>query len=69
MNYIEHPIVGDLTYSNRENEFGIKTQLLHGRNLGFFHPSTGQYMEFEAEPPQDFKDIIKLLEERRRRTS
>ena len=69
MNYIEHPIVGDPIYSNRENEFDIKTQLLHGRNLGFFHPSTGEYMEFEAEPPGDFKYVIKLLGERRRRTS
>lgn len=69
MNYIDHPIVGDLVYSNRENEFGIRTQLLHGRNLGFIHPSSGKYMEFEAEPPQDFEKIIKLLEERRRRTS
>ena len=69
MNYIEHPIVGDPVYSNRKNEFGIRTQLLHGRSLGFFHPSSGEYMEFEVEPPQDFKRIIKLLEERRRRTS
>lgn len=69
MNYIEHPIVGDSVYSNRKNEFGTRTQLLHGRSLGFFHPSSGEYMEFEAEPPQDFKRIIKLLEERGRRTS
>ena len=69
MKYIGHPIVGDSVYSNKENEFGMETQLLHARSLGFFHPSSGEYMEFEAEPPQDFKKIIKLLEERRKRTS
>lgn len=66
MAYIKHPIVGDPVYSNRKNEFGINTQLLHAKRLGFFHPRTGEYMEFEAEPPEDFKKVIELLRKRNR---
>ena len=66
MAYINHPIVGDPVYSNRRNEFGIDTQLLHAKKLGFFHPRTKEYMEFEAEPPEDFKRVTEILRKRNR---
>lgn len=66
MLYIKHPIVGDSVYSRKKNRFGIKTQLLHASNLGFIHPTSGEYIEFEAEVPEDFKEIIRLLEIRNR---
>jgi 23S rRNA pseudouridine1911/1915/1917 synthase len=66
MAYINHPIVGDPVYSKGKNKFGIETQLLHARKLGFFHPRTGEYMEFEVEPPKDFEEIIELLRKRNR---
>ena len=37
-------------------------QCLHAGVLGFIHPSTGEYVEFKAEPPQYFQEIIKRLD-------
>lgn len=66
MSYIKHPIVGDPKYTNRKNKFGVKTQLLHARKLGLVNPRTGKYMEFTAEPPDEFKRIIELLRKKNR---
>jgi 23S rRNA pseudouridine1911/1915/1917 synthase len=66
MAYINHPVVGDPLYTRRKNEFGVDTQLLHAQKIGFKHPSTGEYMEFEADPPEEFKQIIRLLRIRNR---
>jgi 23S rRNA pseudouridine1911/1915/1917 synthase len=61
MSYIGHPIVGDQVYGgqNKNCSYGIKGQALHAKSLGFNHPVTGEYMEFEAEPPDDFKALLK----------
>lgn len=60
---IGYPIVGDYTYSNGKNEFGIVGQCLHAKSLKFRHPITNEEMYLEAELPQYFKDVIKKLEE------
>lgn len=60
---IGYPIVGDYTYSNGKNEFGIVGQCLHAKSLKFRHPITNEEMYLEAELPQYFKDVIKELEE------
>lgn len=60
---IGYPIVGDYTYSNGKNEFGIVGQCLHAESLKFRHPITNEEMYLEAELPQYFKDVIKKLEE------
>jgi len=66
MSYINHPVVGDPLYTRRKNEFGIKTQMLHAKRIGLKHPITGEYMEFEAQPPKEFDEVIKLLRLRNR---
>lgn len=66
MSYMNHPVVGDPLYTNRKNEFGIKTQMLHAQKLGLKSPSTGEYMEFMAEPPEEFAKIIELLKKKNR---
>lgn len=66
MAYINHPIVGETVYSKRKNEFGLKSQLLHARKLGFIHPRRGKYMEFEIELPVKFKKVLEILRERNR---
>ena len=55
------PIVGDATYGRaprdvevREIAHKLGRQALHARLLGFFHPKTGAWLEFQAEPPADF---------------
>ncbi|MEG0283997.1 MAG: RluA family pseudouridine synthase [Erysipelotrichales bacterium] len=55
MNYIKHPVVGDPKYGFKKEDksFG---QYLHAYKLGLIHPTTNEYMEFEAMPPQEFID-------------
>lgn len=64
MAHLGHPIVGDMVYSNRKDEFNLDSQLLHAKKIGFFHPRSKEYLEFETELPQDFSNIIKILEKR-----
>ncbi|WP_025641021.1 RluA family pseudouridine synthase [Schnuerera ultunensis] len=66
MAYINHPIVGETVYSKRKNEFGLKSQLLHAKKLGFVHPRRSKYMEFEIELPVKFKKVLEILRERNR---
>lgn len=60
MSYIGYPVIGDLVYGNKNKNLGykIKGQALHAKILGFNHPVTGKYMEFEAPLPKDFKSLL-----------
>ena len=58
MAYIGHPLVGDELYGPAKNRLGAKRQMLHARVLGFMHPSTGEYMEFESPLPDDFEAVL-----------
>ncbi|MEW8972755.1 MAG: RluA family pseudouridine synthase [Tissierellaceae bacterium] len=60
--YIGHPVVGDPVYSFKKDEFGLKTQLLHAIRIGFVHPRTGEYIEFETQIPTRFTDIMNRLQ-------
>ena len=59
---IQHPLLGDTTYGPKNQPYKLQGQCLHARVLGFIHPRTGKYMEFEAPLPDYFQ---KLLEELR----
>lgn len=59
--YIHHPVVGDPLYTSRKAPFGVESQLLHACLLGFVHPSTGQYMEFESPLPAEFQAVLNQL--------
>lgn len=61
MAHIGHPIVGDTVYGYKKQRFETKGQLLHARILGFVHPRTGEYMEFEAPLPDYFESILNKL--------
>lgn len=61
MAHIGHPIVGDPVYGYKKQRFETNGQLLHARVLGFVHPRTGQYMEFEAPLPDYFEKILDKL--------
>lgn len=63
---IGHPVVGDEIYSNGKNEFGVHGQLLHAKSLDFKHPITGKDMHLEAELPEEFRSVLKKLEEEKR---
>ncbi|MDP4088063.1 MAG: RluA family pseudouridine synthase [Bacillota bacterium] len=61
MAHIGHPLVGDPVYGHKKQRFKLEGQLLHARILGFIHPRTGEYMEFESELPDYFKKVLDLL--------
>ncbi|QXE20324.1 RluA family pseudouridine synthase [Clostridium sp. 001] len=62
MAYIGHPLVGDPVYGYKKQKFKLNGQLLHAKKLGFVHPATGKYIEFETEIPDYFKKVIKILD-------
>lgn len=61
---IHHPLLGDTVYGPDKNPFHLQGQALHAGILGFVHPRTGEYMEFHAELPDYFKNLLQLLRER-----
>ena len=63
LNYIGHPVVNDPVYGFKkldDIEFG---QMLHAQTIGFIHPITKKYLEFTADVPQKFKEILKYYKE------
>ncbi|WP_144700895.1 RluA family pseudouridine synthase [Fictibacillus phosphorivorans] len=63
MKYIGFPLAGDPKYGPSKT-LQIEGQALHAQTLGFDHPSTGEYMEFEREIPADMIELLDLLEKR-----
>ena len=61
--YIGHPLVGDKVYGRRK-VIGEDGQFLHAKTIGFIHPTTGEWMEFDSEIPQYMKDFMATLEEK-----
>ncbi|MBU5426468.1 RluA family pseudouridine synthase [Tissierella pigra] len=66
MAYINHPVVGDPVYSKGKNEFGLQRQMLHAYKLGLIHPSTEEYIEFQTDLPEYFKEILNGLDNKRK---
>lgn len=58
---IGHPLLGDEVYGRGKNPFHLEGQTLHAMVLGFVHPSTGEYMEFEAPLPEYFEELLRRL--------
>lgn len=61
MAYIGHPVAGDPVYGPKKVIAPLGGQCLHAGLIGFVHPRTGEYMEFEAPLPPYFTDFIKTL--------
>ena len=61
--HIGYPIVGDDVYSSGKNPFGVTSQMLHAKILGFEHPTKNEWMEFEAPVPEYFSKIVSSLTE------
>lgn len=59
--YVGHPVLGDDVYGKPYK--GLTGQCLHARKIGFVHPSTGKYMEFDSELPEYFTKILDKLSE------
>lgn len=60
MNYIGFPLVGDPKYGPKKTiDFG--GQVLHAGVLGFIHPTSKEYLEFEVPLPDDFETLLEQL--------
>lgn len=73
MAHIGYPLVGDMVYAGRlklpkgassdlqEMLRSFKRQALHAGKLGLEHPLSGEYMEWQAPPPEDFIQLLEVL--------
>ena len=61
LSYIDHPLVGDKVYGRRK-VIGDQGQFLHAKKIGFIHPRTKEWMEFDSELPTYFKEFLDTLE-------
>lgn len=62
--HLGHPLVGDRTYAPRRPTLGLAGQALHAFSLGFYHPRSGEYLEFYAPLPPAFKSVLERLRRR-----
>lgn len=60
MAYIGHALAGDEVYGNGKPKW-LGGQCLHARKLGFVHPRTGEYMEFDSGLPDYFTKYLNEL--------
>ncbi|MBN1755456.1 RluA family pseudouridine synthase [bacterium] len=79
MEHIGHPVFGDPDYGGREERLKgiapnyrltasellklIDRQALHARTIGFSHPISREFMQFESPLPQDIKAVLDSLKE------
>lgn len=61
LSYIGHPVAGDEVYGNGKPKW-LGGQCLHAKKIGFIHPRTGEYMEFDSELPDYFVKFLKSIE-------
>lgn len=62
MSSIGHPLVGDEVYGSKDTKFDVHGQMLHAKILGFIHPTTNNYIEFDSKLPDYFEKILEKLE-------
>lgn len=61
MAYIHHPLLGDTLYGPAKDAFHLQGQTLHAGVLGFIHPRTKKYVEFQAALPEYFQQLLEQL--------
>jgi 23S rRNA pseudouridine1911/1915/1917 synthase len=66
MQALKHPCVGDPLYGGDPvlaRRVGLIRQWLHAVRLGFEHPETGEYVEYESDYPDDLQSALDLIRE------
>ena len=54
--HLGHPLVGDGVYGRGYGSLG--RQFLHAYRLGFEHPSSGDFLEFQSDLPEDLRRVL-----------
>lgn len=60
MSYIGHPLAGDAVYGPKKVIKELSGQCLHAKKLGFIHPVTDKYMEFDSKLPDYFVEFLEV---------
>ena len=66
MTSIQHPLLGDIVYGGKRSEYklngtDLEGQTLHAKCLGFQHPISGKYLEFDTPLPKYFQTLLQKL--------
>lgn len=61
MAYLGHPVAGDPVYGVKGEKLNFRGQCLHAKKIGFIHPKTGKYMEFDSGLPEYFDSFLNKL--------
>lgn len=63
---IGHPLLGDEVYGGRHSSgrWKLQGQTLHAMNIGFVHPTTGEFLEISAKLPEYFEKLLADLRQK-----
>lgn len=61
MSYLGHPVAGDDVYGPKKVITSLGGQCLHAKKIGFIHPKTNEYLEFDSPLPEYFVKFLKGL--------
>lgn len=61
MAYLGHPVAGDDVYGLKKEKLNFTGQCLHAKKIGFIHPSTNKYLEFNSHLPEYFSSFLNKL--------
>ena len=59
--HMGYPLAGDTVYGPAKDKYKIDGQALFAKSLGFIHPATGNYIEFEAKRPEYMEKLLTKL--------
>lgn len=59
--YMGHPVAGDPVYLPQKMRKNAGGQYLHAKKIGFIHPISLQYLEFDSQLPERFFSFISKI--------
>ncbi|MBO5021010.1 MAG: RNA pseudouridine synthase, partial [Clostridia bacterium] len=59
MSYLGHAVAGDDVYGPQKVITELNGQCLHAKKVGFIHPKTNEYMEFDSDLPEYFRKFLR----------
>lgn len=62
MAHVGHPVAGDPVYGPKKVITELRGQCLHACRLGFIHPTSGEYMEFDSPLPNYFTNFLSKID-------